>query len=147
MDRLIEYAGNHPWLVAAAVLAALLVLVFELRTRQDSFAAIPPQELIRMMNQGALVLDLRSPEDFAAGHIGGARRMDSAEILKAAETQKKYKEKSVIVCCNSGSLGASAARTLVGQGFSKVFNLRGGLAGWRAENLPVSRDTKDKGKA
>ena len=30
---------------------------------------------------------------------------------------------------------------------SKVFNLRGGLAGWRAENLPVSRDTKDKGKA
>jgi hypothetical protein len=78
MDRLIEYAGNHPWLVAAAVLAALLVLVFELRTRQDSFAAIPPQELIRMMNQGALVLDLRSPEDFAAGHIGGARRMDSA---------------------------------------------------------------------
>jgi rhodanese-related sulfurtransferase len=146
MDRLIEYAGNHPWLVTAAVLAALLVLVFELRSRQDNFAAIPPQELIRLMNQGALVLDLRSTEDFAAGHIGGARRMDSAEILKAAETLKKYKEKAVIVCCNSGSLGASAARTLVGQGFTKVFNLRGGLAGWRAENLPLSRD-KDKGKA
>ena len=124
MDRLIEYAGNHPWLVAAAVLAALLVLVFELRTRQDSFAAIPPQELIRMMNQGALVLDLRSPEDFAAGHIGGARRMDSAEILKAAETLKKYKEKSVIVCCNSGSLGASAARTLVASHPSAVARTR-----------------------
>jgi rhodanese-related sulfurtransferase len=141
MERLIEYAGNHPWLVAAAVFIAIIVIVFELRTRQHDFAAISPQEAIRMMNQGALVLDLRKPEEFAAGHINGARRMDSAEILKAGETLKKHKEKPVLVYCESGSLGSSAARILAGQGFTKAVNLRGGLAGWRLENLPLTKDS------
>jgi rhodanese-related sulfurtransferase len=140
MERLIEYAGNHPWLVAAAILTAILVIVFELRERQHDFAAISPQEAIRLMNQGALVLDLRKPEEFAAGHLNGARRMDSAEILKAGETLKKHKEKPLLVYCETGSLGASAARILAGQGFTKAVNLRGGLVGWRAENLPLSKD-------
>jgi rhodanese-related sulfurtransferase len=146
MERLIEYAGNHPWLVAAAVLAAVLVVVFEIRARQDSFAAISPQDLIRFMNQGALVLDLRRAEEFEAGHIGQARQMDSADILKAGETLRKHREKNVVVYCNSGSVGASAARSLTGQGFTKVFNLRGGIAAWRAENLPLSR-AKEKARA
>ena len=146
MERLIEYAGNHPWLVAAAVLAAVLVIVFEIRARQDSFAAISPQDLIRFMNQGALVLDLRRPEDFEAGHIVNSRHMNSADILKAGETLRKHREKNVVVYCNTGTVGASAARSLVGQGFTKVFNLRGGIAAWRAENLPVSR-AKEKARA
>ncbi len=139
MERLLEYAANHPWLVAAAVVALLAVIAFELRERQNDFAAASPQDVIRMMNQGALVLDLRNAELFAAGHIQGARRMDSAEILKAGETLKKHKEKPVVVYCESGSLGASAARILTGQGFTKVVNLGGGLAAWRTEGLPLAK--------
>jgi rhodanese-related sulfurtransferase len=139
MERLIEYAGNHPWLVSLAVAAALAVLAYEINARRDSFAAASPQDVIRLMNGGALVLDIRSAEQFAEGHIGGARRMDSHEILKAADTLKKYKEKPVVVCCETGSLGAAAVRTLTTQGFSKAVNLRGGLANWRSENLPLAR--------
>ena len=52
---------------------------------------------------------------------------------------KKYKEKPVVVYYDeSGSLGASAARQLAAQGFTKAVNLRGGLAAWRTENLPLS---------
>jgi len=142
MSRLIEFAGNHPWLVSAAVLSLLLVIAFELRLRQTNFAAVAPQDAIRLSNSGALLLDLRKNDEFAAGHISGARRMDSNEILKAGETLKKYKEKPVVVYCESGSLGASAARILASQGFTKAVNLRGGLAGWRAENLPLSRSSK-----
>ena len=78
-----------------AALAALLVLVYEIRVRRDSFAAISPQDLIRLQNQGALVLDIRKPEDHAAGHIAGSRQMDSHELVKAADNLKKYKEKPV----------------------------------------------------
>jgi rhodanese-related sulfurtransferase len=145
MERLFEYGANHPWLVAAAVLTAVLVLVFELRLRQTEFAAISPQDAIRLMNQGALVLDLRREEAFNEGHIGGARRMDSAEILKAGESLKKYKEKPVVVYCESGSLGASAARVLTGQGFTKAVNLRGGVAAWRTEGLPLSKESARQG--
>jgi rhodanese-related sulfurtransferase len=145
MERLLEYAGNHPWLVAAAVLTAVLVLVFELRLRQTEFAAVSPQDAIRLMNQGALVLDLRREEAFNEGHLGGARRMDSAEILKAGDSLKKYKEKPVVVYCDSGSLGASAARVLSGQGFTKAVNLRGGITAWRSEGLPLSKEGARQG--
>jgi rhodanese-related sulfurtransferase len=139
MEKLPEYIANHPWLVAMAALAALLVLVYEIRIRRDSFAAISPQDLIRLQNQGALVLDIRKPEDHAAGHIAGSRQMDSHELVKASDSLKKYKEKPVVIYCYSGSTGASAARVLNGQGFTQVFNLRGGIGGWQSENLPVAR--------
>lgn len=146
MERLIEYAGNHPWLVAAAFLAAAVVLAVELRNRRHEFSAMSPQELVRAMNSGALVLDLRKSEDFAQAHISGARNFNPAEILTATESLKKYKEKTVVTYCDSGSLGASAARQLTAQGFTKAFNLRGGLAAWRAENMPVAKASAPKGK-
>jgi rhodanese-related sulfurtransferase len=65
--------------------------------------------------------------------------MSGEQILQAADTLKKYKEKVVVVYDDTGSLGASAVRQLVAQGFTKAFNLRGGLAAWRTENLPLTR--------
>ena len=59
--------------------------------------------------------------------------MNGEQILKAGDTLKKHKEKPVVVYDDTGSLGASAARQLTAQGFTKAFNLRGGLAAWRAE--------------
>jgi rhodanese-related sulfurtransferase len=140
MDRLVEYIGNHPYLSGLAVLAVVLVIGYELRARQSSFAAIGPQDLIRLMNQNALLLDLRPADAFAAGHLAGARNLPPDQILKAGETLKKYKEKPVVVYDEAGSLGASASRQLAAQGFTKAMNLRGGLTAWRAENLPVSKD-------
>jgi rhodanese-related sulfurtransferase len=138
MDRLVEYIGNHPLLVAAAVFAAILVIVYELRARATAFAAISPQDLIRLQNQGALVLDIRKPDEFEAGHIAGARQMSSDQILTAKDHLKKHKDKPVVVYCSTGSLGAAAVRQLNEQGFTKTFNLRGGLAAWRTDNLPVA---------
>ena len=140
MDRLVEYIGHHPYLAGLALLAAVLVIGYELNARKHSFAAISPQDAIRLMNQNALVLDLRTAEAFATGHLTGARNFAPDQILKAGETLKKYKEKPVVVYDESGSLGTSAARQLAAQGFTKAVNLRGGLAAWRTENLPVSRD-------
>lgn len=146
MERLIEYATNQPWLVAGAVLAAVALLAFEIVTRRNSFAAVTSQDVIRLMNGGALVLDIRRAEEFSEGHINGARHFDSAQILTAAETLKKYKEKPVVVYCGTGSLGASAARMLSSQGFTQAVNLNGGLERWRGDALPVVKGA-DSGKA
>jgi len=102
-------------------------------------AAVSPQDVVRLMNQGAVVIDLRPAEAFATGHVAGARQMSGEQILKANETLKKQKEKVVVVYDDTGSLGASAVRQLAAQGFTKAFNLRGGIAAWRAENLPLSK--------
>jgi rhodanese-related sulfurtransferase len=139
MENLIQYVTNHPLLVGAAVLALIVVVTFESRMRATAFAAVSSQELIRLMNQGALVLDIRKPEEFAAGHVSGAKQLPSDKILTAGETFKRFKDKPVIVYCDSGSLAAAAVRQLNAQGFTKAFTLRGGFAGWRAENLPVAK--------
>lgn len=139
MDRLLEYISHHPWLAAGLAIAAVLVIVYELRSRKETFASVSPQDAVRLMNQGALLIDLRPAEQYASGHLSGARQMSGEQILKAADTLRKHKEKAVVVYDDSGSLGASAVRQLAAQGFTKVFNLRGGLAAWRAENLPVTK--------
>jgi rhodanese-related sulfurtransferase len=140
MDRLLEYVSNHPILAGFAVFAAVIVSGYEFHSRKTSFAAIGPQDVIRLMNQHALVLDLRPAEAFAAGHLAGARNFAPDQILKAGETLKKYKEKPLVVYDESGSLSASAARQLAAQGFTKAFNLRGGLVAWRSENLPLTKN-------
>jgi rhodanese-related sulfurtransferase len=139
MDRLLEYISHHPWLASGTAIAALLVIVYEMRTRSENTSAVSPQEAVSLMNHGAVVIDLRPTEAYASGHLAGARQMSGEQILKAGETLKKQKEKVLVVYDDTGSLGASAVRQLAAQGFTKAFNLRGGLAAWRAENLPLSK--------
>jgi rhodanese-related sulfurtransferase len=139
MDRVLDFASHHPWLAAATAVLAALVAVYEMRIRSESLRSVSPQELIRLMNQGALVLDLRPAEQYQAGHLNGARQMSGEQILSAGDTLKKHKEKTVVVYDDSGTLGAAAVRQLSAQGFSRVFALRGGLSAWRADNLPLSR--------
>ena len=137
MERLIQYVSAHPVLAGALILALVVVVTFESRLRSTGASAISSQDLIRLMNQGALVLDIRKAEEFAAGHVNGAKHLDSDKILNAGESHKRFKDKPVVVICDSGSLAAAAVRQLERQGFTKAFTLRGGLAAWRAENLPV----------
>ena len=139
MDRLIEYFNHHPYLVGAAVLALIAVVVYESRMRTSAYASISSQDLIRLMNQGALVLDIRKPEEYKQGHVNGARHLPSDQILTAGDTFKRFKDKPVVVYCDSGSLAAAAVRQLNEQGFTKAFTLRGGFSGWLAENLPVAK--------
>jgi rhodanese-related sulfurtransferase len=140
MDRLLEYCAHHPWLAGFAIVAALAVIAFEAREQAGSADALSPQEVIRLMNQGATVLDLRAETEYAAGHISGARQFDPGRIGAAADTLKKYKERALVVYCDRGPAAAAAVRKLAAQGFTKVFNLRGGLSAWRAENLPLTRE-------
>ena len=142
MERLIEYTNHHPWLVGALVLVSIVVVLYEMRAQSESRASVSPQDMVRLMNQGALLIDLRPLEQYTAGHVGGARQMSGDQILKASDTLKKYKEKAVVVYDDSGSLSAAAVRQLAAQGFTKAFNLRGGLSAWRTENLPLTRGEK-----
>jgi len=139
MERLLEYVSHHPYLAASAVFAVVVLFVYESRVRAHGVSAISTQDLIRLMNQGALVLDIRKPDAFAQGHVSGAKQLPSDQILTAGEHFKKFKEKPVVVYDESGSLAAAAVRQLTQQGFTKAFSLRGGFAGWRAEQLPVTK--------
>jgi rhodanese-related sulfurtransferase len=139
MERLLEYLQHHPLLAGLALLMVIAVLAYELRARGLEATSVQPQEAIRLMNQGAVVLDVRDAAAFAAGHINGARLVTADQLANAADALKKYRDKALVVSCESGQQSAGLARTLQAAGFTKVFNLRGGLAAWRAETLPLQR--------
>jgi|ERR1700722_3779978 rhodanese-related sulfurtransferase len=145
MQRLLEFIGNHAWLASAAILAAAAVAFYEIRERMQAFAALSTMQAVRLMNQGALVLDLRGKELYDAGHIGDARNVPVAELASQAETLKKWRDKSVITYCDSGANGANGARTLMKLGFTKVFSLQGGLNAWVKDNLPLAKSAPAKG--
>jgi rhodanese-related sulfurtransferase len=147
MQRLIEYISQHYFLVVGAAVAALAVTVYELRERSQSFAGLSAPQAVRLMNQGAIVLDLRSKADYDAGHIGDARNVPASELAAQADSLKKWRDKSVITYCDSGINGASTARALTKLGFTKVFNLQGGLNAWVKENMPLVKTTGGKGGA
>lgn len=134
-----QFVNAHYWLATGTAVAVALVVVYEMRARTESQFSVSPQELIRLMNQGALVLDLRPQEKFAEGHLAGARQMSGEALLSAGDTLKRHKEKPVVVYDDSGSLSLSAVRQLASQGFTRAVTLRGGLAAWRADNLPLTR--------
>jgi rhodanese-related sulfurtransferase len=144
MDHLAQYIHIHPWLAASTAAVAVIAILFELRARSESFAGVSPQEAIQLMNRGALAIDLRSQEQYAAGHLSGARRMDGEQILKGADLLKRHKQKPLIVYCDRGSLAGAAVRRLRAQGFAQTVALRGGLTAWRAENLPVEKGEGNK---
>jgi rhodanese-related sulfurtransferase len=142
MQQLLEYASHHPYLVAGAVVAAVIVLLNELRARVQAFAALSSMQAVRLMNQGALVIDLRAKDSFDAGHIADARNVPAATLQSEADAlMKKWRDKTVITYSEDGRDGATAARTLVKLGFTQVFNLDGGLNAWLKDNLPLAKST------
>ncbi len=137
MDRLLEYAARHPLLAGATVVALIAVVAYELSKLRSGGQAVGPADAVRLMNQGALLLDVRSAAEFESGHILEAKHLPQEEIAQAGETYKRYKDKVVVACCESGMRSGAAVRVLAAQGFTKVVNLRGGLQAWRAESLPL----------
>jgi len=140
MQRLLEYTAHHQALSLLAVAAVIAVLIYEWRERAQRAGAVSPQDAVRLMNQGAALLDVRESDDYVAGHIRGARSLPLSRLADGLDSLKRYKDKPVIVYCERGANATSAMRHLSEQGFGKVVNLRGGLNAWRAEQLPVARD-------
>ncbi len=94
---------------------------------------------------GAVVLDVRSPEEFARGHVPGAVNIDINAPGFVGKVAEFDKSKSILVNCHAGSRGAIAAAELAKLGFKSVCNLEGGLAAWeKAGNKAESASTGRK---
>ncbi len=144
MDRFLEFSANHPILMSAAVLMTLLVLFHEMRNRGRGRVELSPAEAVRLINGGALVLDVRSADEFAAGHITAARNIAVDDLATRAGDIEKFKAKPVLVSCMNGPRGSRAAGILRKLGFEQVFNLQGGLAAWQREHFPLEKSGKRK---
>jgi glyoxylase-like metal-dependent hydrolase (beta-lactamase superfamily II)/rhodanese-related sulfurtransferase len=85
----------------------------------------------------ALVVDVREPGEYAAGHVPGALSVPQADLALRLDDLPRNRE--LLVVCEGGSRSVRAARFLKQVGFSKVTNLAGGTSAWRRAGLPTER--------
>jgi len=136
MSQLLEFISNHPLLVAGTVAMLVAALLFEIRTRARALFELSPADAVKLINQGATVVDLRPAERYQAGHIVDALNLDAAALARPDEKKLK-KKKPVLVVCDTGGESVKAAASLRSAGWDMSFALKGGLGTWERENLPL----------
>lgn len=106
------------------------------RTRAPKIEEVRAEEAVLLNEQGAVLLDVRGEDEWAAGHAPGAVHVPLASVAQAAG---RFADEEVLTVCRSGRRSANAAEVLAKAGV-EVRNVAGGMSSWAAAGLPVVRD-------
>lgn len=85
------------------------------------------------------VLDVRTPGEFADGHLQGATLLPIQEMQGRIGELSSHQQEPVFVYCHSGNRSTVAAKLLIDAGFKQVINLRRGIVDWKAAGLPLEK--------
>ena len=104
---------------------------------------ITPQEAFTLIqnnqnNPDFVIIDVRTPQEFAEGHIEDAINIDFYSETFADELNKLDKNKTYLVYCRSGGRSSGALDIMEELGFREVYNMLGGIRQWTAEGLPIT---------
>ena len=146
METYLEFASNHPILVTALLFSLFLVIFTELRRQAQGITNVEPQDAVKLINSDAVILDLRSSEAFARGHIVNAKNVPSDELTANKDKYMKYKSRPILAVCDTGMTSSRAVNTLRKAGLESVYGLKGGIAAWTQANLPLVTSKKTKKK-
>lgn len=141
VERLIEFIANH-WMMASALLIVTVLLIQDIiESLLRRHKMITPNEAVLLMNDDqSVVVDVRESTEFSEGHIEGARNIPLGKLDERADFElAQFKDNPVIVTCQSGTRSATASKKLVGLGFSRVHEMKGGMTAWGEQNLPISK--------
>jgi rhodanese-related sulfurtransferase len=133
----VNFIIDHIFTVALVVLSGGALLWPVLQPRGKRASALQVTQLI---NRGkTTIVDVRTPAEFANGHLRDAKNIPLADLTARIGELDKAKARSVVVVCQTGARADKAARQLAAAGFDDVVSLEGGLAAWQAAGLPVAK--------
>lgn len=138
--RIIEFTGNHPFLILAFVATLAALLFSEVRRRISGMSSVGPLEATQLSNrENAVFLDIREDGEYKGGHIPDAIHIPYRQLTDRVNELNRFKNAPVIAYCRSGARSAGVGGILKKHGFETVYNLGGGIVAWQNANLPVSR--------
>ena len=147
MDKILEFTSNHVLLVSVLMVSFFIVVFTELRRKAGAMVNVEAGDAVRLINNDGVVIDVRSNDAFARGHIVNARNIPSDELDAKLEQLKSFKDKPLIAVCDSGITSNRAVNKLRSAGFESVYNLKGGMNGWGQAGLPVVTGKKTRSKS
>lgn len=99
-------------------------------------AEVSVAEADRLRGDGALVLDVREPSEWASGVVGGATLISLGDL--PSRLGELPRDRDIVVVCRSGNRSAQGRDILIGAGFGSVTSMAGGMTDWIAAGLPVT---------
>jgi rhodanese-related sulfurtransferase len=131
----VQFFIDNIFLIAIAFISGGMLVWPFVRSRAagPALSTLQATQLINAKN--AVVVDVRTPEEFAAGSLPGARNVPVDKFDQKLKDIKK--DKPLIVVCATGNRAGKAAAQLRASGFGEVYVLAGGLAAWRDAGLPI----------
>ncbi len=103
-------------------------------------AGLDPTGAVMLINrEKGVVIDVCEPAEFAAGHVGGAKNIPLSQLEAKLAGTVKNKALPLILVCQSGARSNRAVAIAKKLGYEQAQSLGGGLASWRAANLPVEK--------
>jgi rhodanese-related sulfurtransferase len=131
-------SAQQPSMVRPLVAAGLLLALLLAACAGSGSPSIEPAELAARIAGGSapFVLDVRSSDEFAAGHIPGAVNVPHTELAERLGSLGLASDTEIVVHCQSGRRAAVATDVLTDAGFVRVVELEGHWADWSAAGLP-----------
>lgn len=129
---------------AVVISMAMLLLSACVAAEESGFPQIGPQEADRMIqrNKGSdtfVVLDIRTPKEFKAGHIADAVLLDYYSPKFDAGLKPLDPYKTYLVYCRTGNRTGKAMKLFAEAGLGQVYELDGGIVAWAAKKYPIVR--------
>jgi len=137
---LMQFVQTNVWLIMIAVVSGSMLIWPAIRRATGGAKEVGTLEATQLINRrDALVLDVRDPAEYAAGHVPGAKHVPLAQLESRLKEFEKFKERPIVVTCASGHRSGAALSTLRKGGFTEAVNLKGGVAAWEQANLPLEK--------
>ncbi|HEU4431604.1 MAG TPA: rhodanese-like domain-containing protein [Myxococcota bacterium] len=126
-------------LLTLAALTGLLTLVACSEPAIESAQPVQPDQLAALLagEDAPLLLDVRTPEEFAQGHVPGAKLVPVQELEARLGELEMYETRGVVAYCEVGGRAAKAAELLRAKGFANVRLLDGSMQRWREEQREI----------
>lgn len=116
----------------------LITTISCVKQQQEGITLVDTNQFETKMNEPtSQIVDVRTPGEFASGHIAKAVNMDVTSSDFESQIASLDKEKPVMVYCKMGGRSAKAAGILKENGFKNVYDLDGGIMSWNNANKPI----------
>lgn len=125
----------------APALGLLIFLAAAPQAEAGDAAKIAPRALVERLawaDPTLVVLDVRTPGEFAQGHVAGARNIPHTELGARIAELADARDRDIVVYCRSGNRSAIALKALAEAGFTRLYHLEGDWLRWSAEQHPAA---------
>lgn len=135
-----EFFKQNVLLIGLAIGSGIALILPLLSRSAAGVTVLSVTEAVMLMSRkSALVLDVREPDEFAQGHLQGARNIPLSQLEARLKELEKYREKPVMVLCERGGRATKAAKLLKAQQFTALHVLKGGMQAWLEAKMPTGK--------